>query len=178
MTLRNHASALLWALCAIPASAVAAPGPDLVGKSVTVSWTESRQQRTDNSEVHAVTRNFQLQVYVSGAGRPFARISNSGRRGNQSAEQVGEGGQSLGGGARSLKADGNTITLQAIYGNYARNLRVDVTASGCNAQMSVGKESGSAPKAFKNRAGMKIEIHSLSVSGVSCSLQQGNVFGN
>ena len=55
---------------------------------------------------------------------------------------------------------------------------IDVAAgaSGCNAQMAVGKESGSAPKAFKS-GGRTIEIHSVSVSAISCSIRQGNVFG-
>jgi hypothetical protein len=58
-------------------------------------------------------------------------------------------------------------------------LRIEVApgAAGCNAQMSVGKESGSAPKAFRTGA-WTIEIHSTSVSDVSCSIRQGNVFGS
>ena len=157
----------------------AAPGADLVGKSVVVSWTENRQQRTNGSEIRPVTRNFELQIYIGSTGRPFARLTNSGRGGTQSNVQVGGEGQSQGGGARAIKVDGNSITLQANYGNYARNLRVEVAAGGggCSAQMSVGKEAGSSPKAFRNIAGYSIEIHSLSVSGVSCSLRQGNVFG-
>jgi hypothetical protein len=162
-----------------PAAAQAAPGSDLVGKSVSVSWTENRQQRTNGSEVRAVTRNFQLQVYVGGTGRPFTRLTNSGRGGTQSNEQVGAEGESLGGGARAVTVNGNAIAVQANWGNYARSLRVDVAPGGssCSAQMSVGKQPGSAPKAFRNTAGRTIEIHSLSVSGVSCSIRQGNVFG-
>ena len=161
------------------AVAQAAPGADLVGKSVLVSWTENRQQRTAGSEVRPVTRNFQLQVYVSGAGRPFTRLTNTGRGGTHSNEQVGGGGESLGGGARTVTVNGNSIVLQANWGNYARSLRIEVApgGSGCSAQMSVGKEPGSAPKAYRNTTGQTIEVHSLSVNGVSCSVRQGNVFG-
>jgi hypothetical protein len=159
----------------------AAPAADLVGKSVVVSWTENRQQRTDGaSDVRAVSRNFDLQIYLSGSGRPFARVTSSGRGGSTSNEQVGSQGESLGGGVRSIRADGYSIVLQANYGNYARNLRIDVApgAASCSAQMAVGKESGSSPKAFRNASGRTIEIHSLSVSGVACSIRQGNVFGS
>jgi hypothetical protein len=171
---------VLFALLLLGSSQVcAAPGADLVGKSVVVSWTESRQQRVNGSEVRPVTRNFELQIYISAAGRPFARLNNSGRGGTQSNEQVGGEGQSQGGGTRAIRVDGNSITLQANYGNYARNLRIEVApgGGGCTAQMSVGKEAGSSPKAFRNVAGHLVEIHSLSVSGVACSLRQGNVFG-
>ncbi|MBI5320854.1 hypothetical protein [Bradyrhizobium sp.] len=157
----------------------AAPGSDLIGKSVLVSWTENRQQRTNGSEVRAVTRNFRLQMYVSGAGRPFTRVTSSGRGGTHGTDQVGGGGESLRGGARTVTVNGNSIAVQANWANYARNLRIDVApgGSGCSAQMSVGKEPGSAPKSFRNVGGFTIEIHSLSVSGVSCSIRQGNVFG-
>jgi hypothetical protein len=163
----------------VPFQAYAAPGADLVGKSILVSWTENRQQRTNGSEVRPVTRNFQLQMYVSGAGRPFTRVTSSGRGGTHGNEQVGGGGDSLGGGTRSVKVNGNSIVVQANWANYARNLSVDVAPGGssCSAQMSVGKEPGSAPKAFRNVGGFTVEIHSLSVSGVSCSIRQGNVFG-
>lgn len=174
-------SRVLWSslLLMTTVHAQAAPGADLVGKSVIVSWTENRKQRTNGSEVRAVTRNFQLQMYVSGTGRPFTRVTSSGRGGTHGNDQVGGGGESLGGGARSVTVNGNAIAVQANWANYARSLRIDVAAGGtdCSAQMSVGKEPGSAPKAFRNTAGQAIEIHSLSVSGVSCSIRPGNVFG-
>jgi hypothetical protein len=159
--------------------ALAAPDADVLGKSVVVRWTENRQQRINNSpELRAVTVGFELQIYVGATGRAFTRLTASSRGGSHSNEQVGAQGQSLGEGSRSVRADGNSITLQANYGNIARNLRIEVAAggAGCNAQMSVGKEAGSAPKAFRS-GGRTIEIHSTSVSGVSCSIRQGNVFG-
>ncbi len=159
--------------------ATAAPGSDLVGKSVSVSWTENRQQRTDGSEVRAITRNFQLQMYVSGTGRPFTRMTSSGRGSTHGNEQVGGEGESLGGGARAVTVNGNSIAVQANWGNYGRSLRIEVAPGGssCSAEMAVGKQPGSAPKSFRNTAGRTIEIHSLSASGVSCSIRQGNVFG-
>lgn len=170
---------LLSFLLLAPAIAQAAPSADLIGKSVVVSWTEDRQQRINGApEMRAVTVGFQLQIYVSGAGRPFSRLTASSRRGSHGNEQVGGQGDSLGGGIRSITANGNSISLQANYGNYGRNMRIDVApgGTGCSAQMSVGKESGSAPKAFQS-GGRTIEIHSVSVNGISCSIRQGNVFG-
>ena len=171
----------LFLLSVLPgaSAALAAPGADVVGKSVVVRWSESRQQRINNSpDVKAVTIGFEMKIYISGTGRPFNRLTTTSPGGSDQHEQVGVQGESLGGGVRSITANGNSIVLQANYGNYARNLRVEVSpgATSCNATMSVGKEAGSAPKAFQ-ASGRTIEIHSLSVSGVTCSVRQGNVFG-
>jgi len=158
----------------IPASA--APSNDMVGKTFTVNWGESRLQRVNGSDLRSASVSFQLQIYVGATGRPFTRLTSSSRGGVSSNDQVGGAGQSLGGGVRSVRADGNTITLQANYGNFARSGRIDVSGGGCSAQMSVGKEPGSSPKAFQKSNGQMIEIHSVSVSGISCSVQQGNAF--
>ena len=174
-SLGAFAMAIAWTT-----AAPAAPAPDLIGKSVLVTWSEGRQQRINNApEMRSVSVGFNLGIYVSGAGRPFTKLTAAGARGPASSnEQVGGSGESLGGGVRSVRVDGRTIVLQANYGNFARSLRVEVSAGGgsCSAQMSVGKQVGSKPTPFRNTAGMIIEIHSVSVSGISCSIKDGNVF--
>lgn len=161
-------------------AAEAAPAPDVVGKSVTVTWSEARQQRINNApEMRSVTVSFDLGVYVSSTGRPFIRLSSQGNRGTASVnEQVGGSGESLGGGVRTVQVSGRTLTLQASYGNFARSLRVEMAPGGgsCSAAMSIGKQTGSKPTAFRNAAGMIIEIHSVSVSSISCQMREGNVF--
>jgi hypothetical protein len=164
----------VWFQSVIPAAA--APSSDMVGKSFTVNWSESRQQRVNGSEVRSGNVSFQLQIYVGATGRPFTRLTSSSRGGVNSNDQVGGTGESLGGGARSVNANGNIISLQANFGNFARSGRIEVSGSGCSAQMSVGKEPGSASKPFRTPAGSSIEIQSVSVTGVSCSVQQGNAF--
>jgi hypothetical protein len=159
-------------------SAVAAPAPDIVGKSVLVSWTENRQMQRGGESVNA-TLSFDLSIYISSAGRPFTRLTLASRRGSAVNEQVGNSGTALGGGVRAVSANGHAIVFQATMGNYARNLTVELAPGGssCSAQMVVGKEVGSAPKAFRSPVtGMMTEIHSLTVNGVSCAVQEGNVF--
>jgi hypothetical protein len=93
-------------------TASAAPAPDLV--SVLVTCSEGRQQRINNApEMRSATVNFNLGIYVSGAGRPFTRLTSAGRRGVSSNEQVGGTGASLGGGVRSVRVDSRTVVLQA-----------------------------------------------------------------
>ena len=167
------------ALLASRAPAAAAPAADVVGNSVAVTWTENRQQRSGGRpEIRSVSVAFNLGIYISGARRPFTRLTLVGPGGRATNEQVGGQGESLSGGIRAVAIEGRTITLQAAYGNYARNLRIEVAPGGktCSAQMTVGKQSGSTPEAFRSSVGGTVEIHSLTVAGTACSIQQGNIF--
>jgi hypothetical protein len=171
---------LALVLAGLASAAVAGPAPDIVGKSVLVNWTDSMQiQRADGSMNVAVRR--ELRIYISSAGRPFVRGTATTGRGSSTSEQVGASGTTSGGGMRAVNVDGHTIVVQGSFGNWARNLRVELSPGGssCSAQMMVGKEVGSAPKAFRSGiSGMMTEVHALTVSGVSCAVQEGNVFAN
>ena len=158
--------------------ALAAPAPDIVGKSVLVSWSENRDVRIDGTP-RSGSVSFQLNIYLSSAGRPFARVTSSSRAGTAKGEQVGGSGASIGGGVRAVNANGHSITVQSTFGNYARSTRIEVGQGGgsCSVQISLGKEVGSAPKAF-GYGGHSIEVISSTVSSTSCSTQDGNVFGH
>ena len=160
----------------MPASA--APAPDIVGKSVLVSWSENRDVRIDGAPKSGSV-SFQLSIYLSSAGRPFARVTSSSRAGTATGEQVGGSGASIGGGVRAVRVDGHSISVQASYGNYARSTRIEVGSGGgsCSVQISLGKEVGSAPKAFQY-GGHAIEVLSASVASSSCAMQEGNVFAH
>jgi hypothetical protein len=171
---------LALALAELSSLAVAAPAPDIVGKSVLVNWTENRQL-VRGGQTRNAALSFDLRMYVSSAGRPFTRLTLASGPGSAANETVGNSGTALGGGVRAVSVNGHTIVVQATLGNYARNLRVELApgGSGCSAEMAVGKEVGSAPKAFRNAVtGEATEIHSVTVNGVSCAVQQGNIFAN
>ena len=162
----------------LTASARAAPAPDIVGKSVVVQWTENREVRV-NGVHRSGPVSFQLNIYLSSAGRPFARVTSSSRAVSASGEQVGSSGASLGGGVRTVRVDGHSITVQASYGNYARSTRIEVGSGGtsCSVQVTLGKEVGSASKAFQV-GGQTFEVLSSTVSSSNCSTQDGNVFAH
>jgi len=168
--------ALILAAVGFPMTAHAAPSTDLVDKTLELSWTENRQQRTNGSEVKTASVTFDLKIYVSSKARPFTRLTSRARTQDISNEQVGASGSSLGGGVRSVRADGNTIVLQANFGNYARILQIQVSGGSCSAQMSIGKAQGSQATAYRNVAGMMVEIHSVTASTPTCSIQSGNSF--
>jgi hypothetical protein len=171
---------LAFVLTGLASTAVAAPAPDIVGKSVLVNWTDNRQiQRSDGSMNVAISR--ELRIYISSAGRPFVKGTSAAGQRSSTSEQVGASGTTAAGGTRAVSVNGHTIVVQTSFGNWATNLRVELSPGGssCSAQITVGKEVGSATKAFRSgMSGMMTEVHSVTVSGVSCTVQQGNVFAN
>jgi hypothetical protein len=171
---------LAFVLTDLTSPVIAAPAPDIVGKSVLVNYTENRQiQRADGSMNVAISR--ELRIYISSAGRSFARVTSAAGRGSNTDEQVGASGTNASGGARAVSVSGHTIVVQTSFGNWAKSLRVELAPGGssCSAQMTIGKEVGSAPKAFRGGiSGMMQEVHAVTVGGVSCTVQQGNVFAN
>jgi len=168
--------------------ASAAPA-QLYEKSVIVSWSETREQSTSASDgVRSVTRNGELSVYVSSAGRVFNRLTFSGygmgRRGGTrmrsgSSEQV-SGEQSDR--ARSLSFSGRTMAAISPMGGGARRILVtfDNGFSGCSAEVLTGKASGESTIRGRSlmNPGVSVQIHSIKTGAASCKIQNGNVFGN
>src|SRR5258708_1144824 len=88
-------------LCTLPAlllasiSAEAASAPtQLYGKSIRVTWSETRVQRNvGEANFRSVNASHELSVYISSAGRVFSKFQASTRRGTGANEQVaGQGG--------------------------------------------------------------------------------------
>jgi hypothetical protein len=73
-------------------SAVAHAGfapKELYGKSVTVAWTENRTQTHESEQlVRNSASAVQMNIYISTAGRPFARVISSGIAGHNFHEQL------------------------------------------------------------------------------------------
>src|SRR5215472_16156469 len=63
----------------------AAPPQQLVGKSVVVTWNESRIQRTvGQAEFRSVQASHVMSLYVGESGRVFSRLTNTTRAGSGS----------------------------------------------------------------------------------------------
>src|SRR6478609_10208695 len=94
-------------VCAPTAAGAASAPAGLQGKSVVVSWTETRVQRfVGEGEFRTVNGAITLSVYVSSAGRVFSRLAFETRRG------AGQSDQLAGAGARRVPSfSGNTMTV-------------------------------------------------------------------
>ncbi len=173
----------LAALGLQPAAAQSVPA-GLQGKSATVSWIENRTQKyvDEGGRTESVPVPYTYRVYFSGAGRPFARLTVANRRGETaSRERVGTGSGQREDGARSLQMRGNSLVASSGHGGGARQIQVtfDGGYSSCSANVILGRQSSASKIMMTNIVSNKrMEILSVTTSGASCSLQNGNVFGN
>jgi hypothetical protein len=169
-----------------PASA-GGPPPALHNKSISLSWTELRDQKfpdgRSNSRVVAVNRG----IYVSSKGRMFQRMSrvmttNRGR-------PIAEGGISSapdGSKIRAIKNNytsvyqfkGHTMSSVTPYESGARLITVtfDESFASCRLEVVHGKERGAPGLVLHGIRGGLYMLTSISISGASCSVRDGNIF--
>ena len=178
------------AAAAYATSAIAFAPETLRNKSFTISWNEEHNQSRDGGPFRDVSVAYTWTLYISSAGRGFSRlhISSSSqttdrgragsRQGAETHENVGKGTKSFGGGEHAMKFTASGFVQAANFGNAARQISVDVTGSGCSAQVTVGLAQGAASASFNHTNGRHFEIRSLHAGSASCRLQDGNAFAN
>jgi hypothetical protein len=174
------------ALATLSANAACAQAPaQLRGKSVTASWTEEREQRVgDEKEFSPRSAPMTLNVYISSEGRVFAKQTALGTggsaflpRGTGSRESVGS--ESAGGHAAHVS--GRTLIVTDQMAGGARMARIEFSQdfSTCAANVILGREGANTiAKSRSLVSGKPLEIRSAKVTGTTCSIQNGNVFGN
>ena len=154
----------------------AGPPQQLLGKSVVIDWTDTRSQRDgDNPQYHTVNGSHTLSVYISIAGRTFIRQVNRTRAGSGGRDQA--PGQD---GSRTTAFEGQSMTVFGQFRGGAQRTVVhfDNGFSGCSATTGLGFQSGQTSVSVSPITGRRVEMRSLTVTGVSCSVRNGNVFGD
>jgi hypothetical protein len=160
-----------------PAAGAAAP-KELYGKTVGVTWTETREQRPEGEQAwRQVSGSTTFNIYVSEAGRVFNNIAYSTRAG--SAERKGE---IAGSGGRSVTFNGRSLLILFASGS-GRATRItadfDGAFSSCTAQVIRATEApGTIVRQFSGIIKRYNEIRSTQIGGVSCSIRSGNVFAD
>lgn len=133
-----HPISLLVMLLATQAHAAGAPEA-LKGKSVVVTWTETRQQRyVGQPNFYSVNGSVSMSVYVSTAGRVFSRRTMSTRSGSGTIEQApGEGGGAYP--TRTALFGGQTMTLigETKGGAYRTLIEFDASFASCSARVAL-----------------------------------------
>lgn len=172
-----HFAILLSPVLVSPAFA-AAPSA-LFGKSVTVSWTETRSQREGQSGAfRQVGIPYSNIFYVSSAGRVFMRTSARGRGAGGSNDKVGNGGNAAGD-SREVKFSGNRIVSSTKFQGAARQVSIsfDSSLSSCTAQVITAMPVGAKTAVVRSIAtGSTVEFESVSAGPASCSIASGNPF--
>ena len=172
------------AILATLPQARAAPGA-LNGKTITISWTEVRNEKVDSldSEMMSVSVRFSLKVYVSEKGRAFTRMSRNGGPGSGSRPRTYNSDQGPAddnglGSAGVVGFSGQRMSVTRSFSSGARQVSAvfDGGFASCRAQIVVGKQKGNGFLAGTTMNGRKEYIFSSTVSGESCSIAAGNEF--
>jgi hypothetical protein len=176
----------------LPATADAASAPPpLLGKSVVVSWSEQRVQRAVGVlETHQRGVSFDLSVYISGNGRIFNRlaatVSGAPQRGaagmrRGASDQIAGTADESGRANRVAHFEGNTLLVEnAFKAGGARRIAIqfDGAYGTCTAQVINGRSAGATSAVQKSLiTGGEIEVISVSTGAATCSVKDGNVFG-
>jgi hypothetical protein len=160
--------------------AIAAP-QSLYGKTLRVTWNETRSQRVrGEGEYKSVSIPLSYTVYVSSKGQLFKRLTSTTSSGRQSGskDRVGASGTDSQG-SGSISFQGNMLTSTANNGGLGRRIRVSFDGgSSCSAEVLTGKAGTGAATVRSNATGKMLEIDSVSAGGASCSVQEGNAFAN
>jgi hypothetical protein len=154
--------------------------PQLFGKSIVVSWSEARMQRTaGEQQFHSLNVVITESVYISTAGRPFVRQAYA--HAGVKLDHVGAGGQSASG-ARSLQFEGRSIEMTTGRINGARRVEINLDESfeSCTARVVNGKEAGASSYTVHSLKDSvtPVEVQSVSTSAATCSIKDGNVFAD
>ena len=173
-------------LTLLTASAAAHAGSapkELYGKSIIVTWTESRSGKSASEQImRNLGMSGRLSIYISTAGRPFVRVRQvgigSGSRYKGSFTSTGTSmfetapGQSA---ARDhVDFEGRRIVVHREFKSGARQIAIDLEGAGCKANIVIGKQVGRSTL----QAGRGVfEASSIQAGNASCSIQDGNVFG-
>lgn len=155
------------ALMAMGGHTLAAPA-QLYNKTISVSFSVSIEGKgSDGSTVNHPRQSSRL-IYVSSQGRVFSRALRSNGRNSETKERgPGEGG---------LQFAGNQLvgTLPFISGASRLTISFDPSFQSCSGQIIQGTESGK-PFIWKGLNGVTYTATGKpNVSGVSCSIRDGN----
>jgi hypothetical protein len=177
---------LAAALTLLSAFAYAESAPqEMREKSIIIRWTEHRNQRQfGEANFRDEIVPLSMTIYVSSVGRPFFRFATQfGRhdtRNAASSEGVGTTGTAFGGGPRKVQFQSRSpIFTASSNGGLARRYTVSFneTFSACEAQIISAKLAGTDVGVGLNlRTRQPLEIRSTTVSDISCSVRNGNVF--
>jgi hypothetical protein len=157
-------------LIAGTAPAVAAAAPELLNKTIQVSFTLSTPVRRDNGQAFVGVINLMGTIYISSAGRAFARtVAMSGSHLNRNTLERAPG-------ENTVQLQGRRLIAHFKLNSGALQTAIEVapSASSCTAAVIVGRE-GRHSLRWKGVTGMMASAEGpMTVSNVACSVSTGN----
>ncbi len=167
---------ITFILLATPSLAAGGAPPALYNKTINLSWTYSGVGTRPDGKTGNFTVAVSQTIYISSAGREFARSKfQSARR--TAGKDIGPGDTTGAQGfARADRFVGNQMIGVTVWASGARQMVVtfDPGYTSCSVSVRVGKEGGAGLRVKRSEG--TYTISSLSTSGATCSIQNGNAF--
>jgi len=172
MKFARNTSLIVFAMF-LDGSACASAPAGLLNKSISVSYTTTIPgKKADGSPVTG-SRVAVRTVYISSAGRIFARVF----RRDGSASQTREAGPSESGNTLRFVGDKLVGVMQFTSGASQMTISFDAGGQSCSAAIVAGRDSG-RPIRWKAVDGTMNEATGpVTFSNISCSISAGNAFG-
>jgi hypothetical protein len=171
-------SAAFGVVCSNTAAAQAPR--QLYNKTVAFSYTTQNLMRDADGKTHSGQTGISYTFYISSAGRIFERSSRSPAGGASQGGQFGpdSGAKSKTGETHSVRFEGNKlVSLRGFVTGASRTVvSFDAAFSSCTVSVQQGREGG----VFKRKGtdGVLREFLSITVSGETCSVREGNPFAS
>jgi hypothetical protein len=156
-----------------PALAGSAPQPAL-DKTVTLSWTTSgTSRRLDGTPFSFSNVNIRT-IYISGAGRPFVRISVRSKKHRREFNLAPDDRR-----RSHVNFQGDKLVGVELFDSGARQYTAtfDPAFSSCSLSVIDAKSGGMKIKRW-GPDGATYEIDNVSTGSPTCSIQSGNVFSH
>jgi hypothetical protein len=152
---------------AAPSFAAGAPA-QLLGRTINVSFDMGGSARTESGRVVSASKHVAQLIYISSAGRIFARATQSARTGSVVKERA--PGESL-----WHFANGKLIfQRRMISGAFMGEISFGSSFQTCDVSGIIGHESGK-PTVWRGLNGQTLEsVGPLSISDATCSVSTGN----
>ncbi len=168
---------LIAAAMALPAAPAFADAPrQLYNKTIQIGWSVAVAQTAPDGQKSNVAVAVSHTVYVSSAGRLFERASRATKRGTKQSENAPGAAQNAGGEATSVHFEGSRLVGSTAFAGGARRFvaTFDPNFSSCTVSVMFGREGGHLKR--KGVDGVIYTIDSMTSSGESCSIRDGNAF--
>ncbi|HZP75596.1 MAG TPA: hypothetical protein VFB45_05585 [Pseudolabrys sp.] len=178
------------AASSLPIAAFAAAPPALYNKTISVSYSESKDLRgVDGDTRHRIVHG-QIEIFVSSQGRVFRRAARQavGMHGSRS-KIVNELGRSRGPDGNEIKTanvryngelafNGRSITISTKFESGMRRVTIqfDGGFSSCTAAVTYGKEGGAPGLVHHGMNGRLYAATNISASTPTCSITSGTSF--
>lgn len=171
-------------VCAIAALIGVQTGPasadaprQLYNKTIQASWSVSvARTGPDGRKSNSVSVVYHT-IYVSSSGRLFERGSRATKKGKKQTDNAPGSTINAGGEATGLRFEGNRLVGSTAFAQGARRyvISFDPGFSSCSVAVTFGREGGGLKR--RGVDGVMYTFDSITASGESCSIRDGNPFG-